>query len=173
MDELPELEEIYAANPNLKTKVPSTLKITTPQNLPAESPSCSTAIFSTLSDDATPWTPPPLYSGTQIVTSRSKRRRTNESEASSFHSSSQTTPGRATAVLPYYERNQSIHDSSTPREDPIDSLLKAAELNEQSDNPTVDLLDRSGQTFDLEVQQQPDTPGVWPHASIQEACLMR
>jgi hypothetical protein len=60
-------------------------------------------------------------------------------------------------------------------EDAIDSLLRAADYSEQGVDQTENLLTHSshnsGQTFTI--QTQPDTPGVWPHASIQEACLMR
>ncbi len=178
MDELPELEEIYSVNPPPKAnlKVVSTLDVTTSRSLAAESPSGSTGILSTVSgEDLTPRTPKTLY-GTQDISSPTKRRRTNESEGPLFPSDDQATPGQIAAVLAYHERAQSFDSTSqVPDEDAIDSLLKAADLCDHGADQTVVLHhpahQDTGQSYPIEVQ--PETPGVWPHASVQEACLMR
>ena len=156
VDELPELDEIYSTTPNPKPKVAATnaaSDVTTTQNPAAESPTGSIAVVTNVSDDPGPWTPRSLYSGQPlgppVVTSRIKRRRTNESDRTSFQS-----VGQSPSAIPYHERTHSFAGSART-EDAIDSLLRAADFSEQP------------------FAEQPDTPGVWPHASIQEACLMR
>jgi hypothetical protein len=169
VDELPELDEIYSANPRGK---PATVPIaaTTPQSRP--SPSTSIVVASITSEDPAPWTPRSLYSGTKVVTSRIKRRRTNESsDRASFHSLVQSPD-----IVSYHERTGSFEGSPPRREDAIDSLLRAADYSEQGVTPTANLFATPSQS-QVSVQPfpdvQPDTPGVWPHANVQEACLMR
>ncbi|KAF8852790.1 hypothetical protein BDZ45DRAFT_729958 [Acephala macrosclerotiorum] len=180
VDELPDLEEIYTTNPDPKLKDASVSDNTTPRNLPLGSPSGSiAAVTSAASDDLTPWTPRSLYSTAQVVASPIKRRRTNESYASSFHPSIHTPLGQTEPspdeVLTFHERSQSFGDLLGSDEDAIDCLLKAADLSEQGTNQALTLLDPPNQTppqsFATEIQ--PETPGVWPHANVQEACLMR
>ena len=123
----------------------------TPPSKPAESPTTSVAVVSTLSEDPASWTPRSLYSAPPPVAIPSgKRRRTNESDGTSFIS-----VGQSPGIISYHGRTQSFTGSART-EDAIDSLLRAADFSEQP-FPEV----------------QPDTPGVWPHASVQEACLMR
>lgn len=179
VDELPELEEIYSVNPIPKPRVvlASDAPVTTPRSLAPESPSCSTAVFSTNSDDLTP--PSSLYSGAQVLTSRAKRRRTNESERSSFHFNSRTSPAQEAETLSYHEATQSHDEPSALQEDDgINSLLKAAGFSEEGTNQAASLLSPASQDavqyFATPTQEaQPDTPGIWPQASVQEACLMR
>ena len=150
MDELPELDEIYTANPYPKAKVTAASDAVTPQSKPAESPAASVAVVSNSSEDPASWTPRSLYSAPPVAPSRTKRRRTNDSDRTSFHSVDQSP-----SATSYHERTQSF-TGSVRTEDAIDSLLRAADF---SDHPFVEV--------------QPETPGVWPHASVQEACLMR
>jgi hypothetical protein len=174
VDELPELDEIYSANPNLRAKVVSTSDVITPQNLQAESsPNGSIAVVSTASDDPAPWTPRSIYSGTQVTTPSSKRRRAND-DRSSFHSISHTSPNQ---VLSCHEAPHSFH--GTPSydrdEDAIGSLLRAADFSDHEAGQATTLLHSPSQdpgpSFTIEAQ--PETPGIWPHTSVQEACLMR
>jgi hypothetical protein len=173
VDELPELDEIYSANPNPRAKVVSASDVTTPQNLPAESPNGSIAVVSTASDDPAPWTPRSLYSGTQVTTPSSKRRRPND-DRSSFHSISHTSPERA---LLCHEAAHSFHRASSydRNEDAIGSLLRAADFSDHEAGQATTLLHSPsldpGPSFTIEAQ--PETPGIWPHSSVQEACLMR
>jgi hypothetical protein len=173
VDELPELDEIYSANP--KAKITTVSDNAPPQGRP--SPAASVAVASITSEDltyATSWTPRSLYSGTQVPP-RTKRRRTNESDNTSFDS-----VGQSPGVLSYHKKAQSFERTSPAtfvrREDAIDSLLRAADYSEQGVIQTAILLSSPSQS-QVQVQPfpevQPDTPGVWPHASVQEACLMR
>lgn len=158
VDELPELDEIYSTTPNPKPKVAATtsVDVTTPQNPAAASPAGSLVVASNVPNDPglDPWKPRSLYSsqpaGPPVVTSRIKRRRTNESDRASFQ-----LVGQSPTLSSFHDRSQSFA-GSVRTEDAIDSLLRAADFSEQ---PFAEV--------------QPDTPGVWPHASIQEACLMR
>jgi hypothetical protein len=186
VDELPELEEIYSVNPTAKGKTISASEeiIATPQSLPPGSPDCSTAIFSTISDELTPRsvprTPLLLYSSTQVVTSRTKRRRTNDSaRSSSFHSLNPVDPGEVVEAQLCREKSRTIDESALlSDEDGIDSLLKAADFSNHSTNQTTNTINtraqNSGQYFTSPGQEvTPETPGIWPHANVQEACLMR
>ena len=174
MDELPELDEIYSANPNLRAKVVSTSDVITPQNLQAESsPNDSIAVVSTASDDPAPWTPRSIYSGTQVTTPSSKRRRAND-DRSSFHSISHTSPDQ---VLSCHETPHSFHSAPSydRDEDAIGSLLRAADFSDHEAGQATTLIHSPSQdpgpSFTIEAQ--PETPGIWPHTSVQEACLMR
>lgn len=180
VDELPELEEIYSVNTTPKPRVvlASDAIVATPKSLAPDSPSCSTAVFSANSDDLTP--PPSLYSGAQVLTSRTKRRRTNESERSSLHFNSQASPAQEVETLSYHGRTQSLDGAPAiqEEEDGINSLLKAAYFSDEDANQAVSLISPppqdTGQYFPTPTQEaQPDTPGIWPQASVQEACLMR
>lgn len=167
VDELPELEEVYSTASTAKAN--TALVADTPRNLPADSPSDSIAVISTVSDDLTPWNVQSLYSGPQAATSPAKRRRTNDTDRQSAFDPDY-------GGLQYHARAQSFNGSSSVREeDAIDSLLRAADFSEQAVDSTENLLHHSshdsGQSFTI--QRQPDTPGVWPHTNIQEACLMR
>jgi hypothetical protein len=125
--------------------------------------------------------------------SRVKRRRTNDSDNSSVHSG-QGGPRDVVWTLSHLERSQSSGELSPPRdEDAFETLLKAADISHHESNQITDLLppashiaeqdtnaalDLTGQESrepeqSFSPQIQPDTPGVWPHASVQEACLMR
>jgi hypothetical protein len=166
VDELPELDEIYSTNPKDKVAVPS--DAVTPQSRRVDSPTGSTAasIHSedpTFAAQSSAWTPRSLYSATQIA-SPSKRRRTNDSDRSSFHSPSNPS------FIPFHQRSHSFVSSPPIRqEDAIDSLLRAADFSEQGGANQSSILDSPSHG-----QLQPyDTPGIWPHADIQEACLMR
>jgi hypothetical protein len=165
VDELPELDEIYATNP--KNRSTAAADTPTPQSRPAGSPAGSVAVNSIASEDfggQSAWTPRSLYSGTQI-TSPSKRRRTNDSDRSSFH--------QLPSIIPFHGGSSSFTASPARQEDAIDSLLRAANFSEQE----VQQGNILGSPSDAQVQPygkiQPETPGVWPHANLQEACLMR
>lgn len=186
VDELPELAEIYSVNPTTvpKTKPAATAShVHAPRSPPPESPSCSTAVFSISSDHPTPGTTPPLQLGSRAATPRTKRRRTNDSESSSsFHSLNATSPLQFFGVLPHHQvATQGLGESPlVPDEEVvgIDSLLKAADFSEHGTNQAAGLIDLAfqdpGPSFATPGREvQPETPGVWPHANIQEACLMR
>ena len=175
VDELPELDEIYLANPKPKV-VPVSNTVTPPQSRLTSSPTGSAALSSVASDEPkqppfepSSWTPRSYQSPTQ-VTSPSKRRRTNDTEVTSFAS-----VGPASPVLSRYGKGPSF-DASSPTsgrgEDAIDSLLRAADFPQQG-------IGQSGLfQSPSKVQESPFTvsspgTGVWPHENIQEACLMR
>ena len=175
VDELPELDEIYSANP--KTKIATVFDAATPTPIKTAqsrpSPAASVAVASIASEEPTyaTWTPRSLYSGTTQVPSSTKRRRTNESDRISFHSVDQSP-----SVFSYHERTQGFEGASPAtsdrREDAIDSLLRAADYSEQGVRQTARVFESPSQN---QVQPfpevPPDTPGVWPHANLQEACL--
>ena len=117
----------------------------------------------TFAAQSSAWTPRPLYSATQIA-SPSKRRRTNDSDRSSVHS-----PGNP-SFIPFHQKSDSSASSPPIRqENAIDSLLRAAGFSEQGGTNQSSILGSPSHG-----QLQPyDTPGIWPHANIQEACLMR
>jgi hypothetical protein len=175
VDELPELCEIYAID--LKPQTPAILDpaIHTPTSQGRPSPAASVAVASIVSEGptyATSWTPGSLYSGTDAPT-RTKRRQTNETDRGSFHSIA-LSPG----ALSCPGRTQSFKGASPAtcarREDAIDSLLRAADYSRNSVDQTPGLFASPSQN---QVRPFPevlsDTPGVWPHASLQEVCLMR
>jgi hypothetical protein len=177
VDELPELDEIYLTNPKPKPGVtPETA--TPPQSQLTSSPAGSAAVASVASDgppqppfEPASWTPQSYQSPTQATTSF-KRRRTNDTDLTSFASVGQPSP-----VLSRFgkgPRPSFVASSPTPGggEDAIDSLLRAADFSQQG-------LDQSNLfQSPSKVQQSPfaiSSPdsGVWPHANVQEACLMR
>lgn len=173
MDELPELDEIYSIHPRIKGVASTT---TTPQIRHADSPAASIvapSIISNTSEDPTfarsaSWTPRSNLSGTQI-TSPAKRRRTNESDRSSFLSSSQTS-----GILARYPRSTTSFTGSPIRqEDPIDSLLRAADFSDQGVLQTGIPSSPSQKPFSSFNEIDHATPRAWPQVSIQEACLMR
>jgi hypothetical protein len=176
VDELPELDEIYVTNP--KPKAAATSETATPlQSQLTTSPAGSAVVASIASDEPTQppfepssWTPQSYQSPTQ-VSSPFKRRRTNDTDLTSFASVGQPSP-----VLSRFGKGPGFEDASpTPGrgEDAIDSLLRAADFSEQG--PDQSALFESPS----KVQESPfavsssDGGGVWPHANVQEACLMR
>jgi hypothetical protein len=169
VDELPELDEIYLANPKARV-APTPETATPPQSRHAASvtsPAGSVAVASIGSDEPTfetSWTPRSLPTPTQ-VTPTFKRRRTNDSDRVSFASVGQPSP-----VLSRYGKGPMFDDSSPARgEDAIDSLLRAADFSEQGPGQSPSLSKVQASPF----AASPDAGGVWPHANIQEACLMR
>ena len=165
MDELPELDEIYATNP--KSKGLAVADTPTPQSRHAVSPTASVAVNSIVSEDfggQSAWTPRSLYSGTPI-TSPSKRRRTNDSDRSSFH--------QLPSIIPFHGRADSFTATPARQEDAIDSLLRAADFSEQEVQQGNALSSPPNVQVHPYRETQPETPGIWPHASLQEACLMR
>ena len=172
VDEIPELDEIYLSNP--KTKVaPTPDTATPPQSRHAASvtsPTGSAAVASIGSDEPTfetSWTPRSLQSPTQI-TSPFKRRRTNDSDRVSFASIGQPSP-----TLSHYGKGPSFEDSSPARgEDAIDSLLRAADFSEQGPDQST-LFESPSKIQRSPLATSPGAGVVWPHANVQEACLMR
>ena len=165
MDELPELDEIYATNP--KSRGTTAADTPTPQSRPVQSPVGSVALSSIASEDfggQSAWTPRSLYPGTTI-TSPSKRRRTNDSDTSSFH--------QVPSITPFHGGPESLKASPARQEDAIDSLLRAADFSEQEVQQGNILSSPSNTQVFPYTEFQPETPGVWPHATLQEACLMR
>ena len=173
VDELPELDEIYVTNPepqvslNSETATPHI----PPQARPTSSPAGPVAVESAVPDDTTfdtSWTPQSFQSPTQ-VTSPFKRRRTNDTDITSFASVGQTSPSRG-----HYSIGPTCESSTRVRgEDAIDSLLRAADLSEQR-QARSNLLDSSSNVRISPFASSPVDPGgVWPHTNIQEACLMR
>jgi hypothetical protein len=174
VDELPELEDTYSTNSIPKSKPVSASDITTPQSTLLESPNYSAAALST----ASPQTPPSFYSNPLVVTPHSKRRRTNESDTSSFHSSSGIISDQDIRVNLCPETARVIEGALIPDEDGIDSILKAADISQRDPSQQSTLIDNlpptTGNFFRSSIQEiQPESPGIWPHTSVQEACLMR
>jgi hypothetical protein len=175
VDELPELDEIYLANPKPKPAATSETG-TPPQSQLATSPAGSVIVASTASDDPTQapfeptsWTPQSYQSSTQ-VSSPFKRRRTNDTDLTSFASLGQPSP-----VLSRFGKASGFEDASpTPGrgENAIDSLLRAADFSEQPDQSKLFQSPSKVQESPFAVSS-PDTGGIWPHANVQEACLMR
>jgi hypothetical protein len=169
VDELPELDEIYSVQgrPTITTDV-----ATPHSSRAAESPAASVAIASVASEDpsfaqSSSWTPRSLHSGTQIK-SPTKRRRTNDSDGSSFHSVSQTS-----GILPYLSRTDSFSGPPLRQEDAIDSLLRAADFSDQGLHSPGNLSSPSQDQVQIYTDPDRDTPRAWPQVSLQEACLMR
>ena len=170
VDELPELDEIYLTNPKPKPGVtPETA--TPPQSQLTSSPAGSAAVASVASDGPTQppfepasWTPQSYQSPTQVTTPF-KRRRTNDTDLTSFASVGQPSP-----VLSRFGKGP--RPSFVACEDAIDSLLRAADFSQQG-------IDQSNLfQSPSKVQQSPfaiSSPdsGVWPHTNVKEACLMR
>ncbi len=174
VDELPELDEIYLAHPKPKPAAASEPK-TPPQNKLTDSPSGSAVVASSTSDEPTQppyepssWTPQSYQSPNQ-VTSAFKRRRTNDTDLTSFASVGQPSP-----VLSRYRRNPHFGDSSpTPGRDAIDSLLRAADFSEQGPDQSSLFQSPSKVHESPFAVASPDDGGLWPHTNVQEACLMR
>jgi hypothetical protein len=174
VDELPELDEIYLANPKPKPAAASEPK-TPPQNKLTDSPAGSAVVASSTSDEPTQppyepssWTPQSYQSPTQ-VTSAFKRRRTNDTDLTSFASVGQPSP-----VLSRFRRNPGFGDSSpTPGRDAIDSLLRAADFSEQGPDQSSLFQSPSKVHESPFAVSSPDDGGLWPHTNVQEACLMR
>jgi hypothetical protein len=172
VDELPELDEIYLANP--KAKVAPTPETATPPRsrhaASVTSPAGSAAVVSIGSDEPTfetSWTPRSLQSPAH-VSPTFKRRRTNDSDRVSFASVGQPSP-----ILSRYGKGPMFEDSSPARgEDAIDSLLRAADFSEQGPGQSP-LFESPSKVHASPFAASPDAGGVWPHANIQEACLMR
>ncbi len=167
MDELPELDEIYLANPKAQVTTISDAA-TTPQSRHTSSPTGSAAIASVGSDGPTfeaPWSCPSFQSPTQ-VTLPSKRRRTNESDRSSFASIGHPSP-----ILSRHGRGPSFENpSKTPRDDGIDSIIRATDFSEPGPDQSA-VFESPAKVQDSPFASSSD--GVWPHANVQEACLMR
>lgn len=173
MDELPELDEIYSVTPKIKRAASIA---TTPQSRHAESPAASITAPSNASNtsedpafaQSASWTPRSAFSGTQF-TSPAKRRRTNESDRSSFHSITQNSGILAT----YSQSAGSFTGSPVRQEDAIDSLLRAADYSDHGVHQTGILNSPSQTQISPYNDVDHDTPRAWPQVSIQEACLMR
>lgn len=172
VDELPELDEIYSVNPKAKQAASIT---TTPQSRQAESPAASIAALSNASNTSED---PALIQSASLTTrstfdrqfaSPGKRRRTNESDRSSFHSISQTSGKFAT----YPQTTSGFAGSPIRHENAIDSLLRAADYSDQSNLPTDILSSPSQAHISPYSEIDHSTPRAWPQVGIQEACLMR
>ncbi len=171
MDELPELEEIRSVGSSL-VKLLLDANTATPLGFPSGSPSGSTEAISAESDDHGPWTPRSLYSGTQFTVSPSKRRRITESSGFCGNTGAETTNVGFDEILPsHHQRIPSLHRNSlVPGENDIDCLLRVVNTSAHGKNLGSSPLPPG---TDLDVEVQPQTPGIWPHASLQEACFMK
>ena len=176
VDELRELDEIYVTNPKPKP-VATSETATPPKTGIASSPAGSVAVASIVSDGPTQppfepssWTPRSYQSPTDAA-SPFKRRRTNDTDLTSFASVGQPSPvlsrfGKA----PAFEASSPI---SGRGEDAIDSLLRAADFSQQgNDHSTLFQSPSKVQESPFAVSS-PDAGGIWPHTNVQEACLMR
>ncbi|TVY34701.1 hypothetical protein LOCC1_G006819 [Lachnellula occidentalis] len=177
VDELPELREIYSTTPKSEQVAAS---VATPQpsrHAETESPAASTTAPSNLSAisenfggaQSAPWIPRSALSETQL-TSPPKRRCSNRSDRSSFHSPSQTS-----GILSTYPRStSSFAGSPIGHGDAIDSLLRAADYSDHHRPHHPKSLGSPQQTqvspYD-EIDQS--ISRAWPEVRIQEACLMR
>jgi hypothetical protein len=174
VDELPELDEIYLTNPKPKPAATSEAA-TPPQSRLASSPTGSAAVASATSDEPTQrpfepesWTPTSYQSPTQ-VTSPFKRRRTNDTDLTSFASVGQPSP-----ILSRFGKGPGFENTSPGgSENAIDSLLRAADFSEQLPDQSS-LFQSSSKLHDSPfAASSPGDGGIWPHANVQEACLMR
>lgn len=143
----------------------------TPRSGGAPSPAVSIAAISYTSEDPTCerssyWTPRSTLSYRQFA-SPSKRRRTNESDRSSFHS-----VDRRSGILAYSQRS-SFTGSQAIQGDTVESPLRTADFPSQGGfEPELPVSPSKSPklTYD-EIDY--GTPRAWPQVSIQEACLMR
>ncbi|KAN0093566.1 hypothetical protein V8E51_016750 [Hyaloscypha variabilis] len=176
VDELPELDEIYVTNPKPKP-VATSETATPPKTGIASSPAGSVAVASIVSDGPTQppfepssWTPRSYQSPTDAA-SPFKRRRTNDTDLTSFASVGQPSPvlsrfGKA----PAFEASSPI---SGRGEDAIDSLLRAADFSQQGNDHSALFQSPSKAQESPFAVSSPDAGGIWPHTNVQEACLMR
>ncbi|KFY90556.1 hypothetical protein V500_05116 [Pseudogymnoascus sp. VKM F-4518 (FW-2643)] len=160
VDELPELCEIYATD--RKPKGPADIATSRPKPPSLPSPAAPAAVASITLEDltyTTLWTPYSLYSGTDAPT-RTQRRRASDTDRSSSHSTAQSA-----GELAYLGRTQGFEGASPATsvrgEDAIDFLLRAADYSKNGPS----LSQSQAESLPKVV---PDTPGVWPHASLLE-----
>jgi len=176
VDELPELDEIYLTNPKPKPAATSETA-TPPQSRLASSPAGSAAVASIVSDgpsqppfEPSSWTPRSYQSPTEVA-SPFKRRRTNDTDLTSFASVGQPSP-----VLSRFGKAPGFEASSPTSgkgEDAIDSLLRAANFSQQRNDQSKLFQSPSKVQGSPFAVSSPDAGGIWPHSNVQEACLMR
>ncbi|TVY28267.1 hypothetical protein LHYA1_G003282, partial [Lachnellula hyalina] len=176
VDELPELHEIYSTTP----KSEQTASVATPQrsrHTETESPAASLTApsnLSAISEDfggapSASWIPRSALSEPQ-PTSPAKRRCSNKTDRSSFHSLSQTSGILST----YPQSNSSFAGSPIGHGDAIDSLLRAADYSDHH-RPHQPELPSSPRQTQISPYDEIDhsMSRAWPEVRIQEACLMR
>lgn len=143
--------------------------VATPRSKAPDSPAGSAVVDAAVIDADDPalplhpvWTPRSFHSAHSLPV---KRRRTNDSDHSSFHSISQSS-----GFLSYARRRQSHSISSTT--EAIDSLLLAADYSDGLNRQVIAEEPKPIHSYELvDVEHNPETN--WPRTTVQEACLLR
>lgn len=170
MDEFPELEEIYSVV--LKPKTLGATSTRPSQPTPTGSAISPSSLQDQFLAPSSAWSPRSLYSGTKI-TSPSKRRRTNETSSENGWTSPDPNDHSSHYLSPsFLAKPASLEQSTFAHEDPIDSLLRAADFSEKVVNEEVVFTSPQSQVG-TQTRVPYNTPRAWSHGNVQEACLMR